>query len=111
MVCLGPTVISSLPWVPPTQLRLCLTYTGMATYAGMHHYMHRVEGVPYLATTAYVVRHKAEVTIRRDKAEDAVTLPLLVPHTGVEGDIIKQPKDDGKDDTDTLLKIIPGVHE
>ena len=73
--------------------------------------LHRVEGVPYLATTAYVVRHKAEVTIRRDKAEDAVTLPLLVPHTGVEGDIIKQPDDDGKDDTDTLLKIIPGVHE
>ena len=72
--------------------------------------LHRVEGVPYLATTAYVVRHKAEVTIRRDKAEDAVTLPLLVPHTGVEGDIIKQP-DDCKDGTDTLLKIIPGVHE
>ena len=82
----------------------------MATYAGMHHYMHRVEGVPYLATTAYVVRHKAEVTIRRDKAEDAVTLPLLVPHTGVEGDIIKQP-DYSEDDTDTLLKQIPGVHE
>ena len=53
--------------------------------------LHRVEGVLYLAATAYVVRHKAKVTIRRDKAEDAVTLPLLVPHTGVEGDIIKQP--------------------
>ena len=64
----------------------------------------------YLAATAYVVGHQSEVTIRRDKAEDAVTLPLLVPHTGVEGDIIKQP-DDGEDDTNILLKIIPGVHE
>ena len=44
---------------------------------------------PYLTTTPYVVRHKAEIAIRRDKAEDSVTLPLLVPHTGVEGDIIK----------------------
>merc|ERR1719220_1167623 len=37
IVCLGPTVMSSLPLVPPTQppptqLRLCLTYTGMATW-------------------------------------------------------------------------------
>ena len=53
----------------------------------------------YHTATAYVVGCQSEVTIRRNKAEDAVTLPLLVPHTGVEGDIIKEPNDDGEDDT------------
>ena len=90
MVCLGPTVISSLPLVPPTQFRLCLTYTGMATCTvhGMVGYITQVV-CSYLTTTPYVVRHQAEVAIRRNKAEDAVTLPLLVPHAGVEGDIVK----------------------
>ena len=49
--------------------------------------------IPYLASTSYVVRHKAKITIRRNKTKDSVTLPLLVPHTGVEGDIIKESGD------------------
>ena len=53
--------------------------------------------IPYLATTSYVVRHKAKVTIRRNKTKDSVTLPLLVPHTGMEGDIIKESKYDDDD--------------